>query len=249
MTDLAREFWIPITQSEPHSPWQVRVELCIREIKKAVRHTMLRTGPPKQLWAYCMIYQCKLRNLITHPHFSLNGRTPYEVTIGRTPDISEYLDFAWYDTLWYYDESAEFPQERRKLGKWLGVVHHMGQALCYYILNENARVIVRSTVQALTKDEFNLENVKEQIKSLDSLIHQRIGEAELADLPVELQDELVRDYEMFEPLEPAACKPDIDVIGEAEYDTLISAEDMLPMDGILQPAKVTQRKHDMNGIG
>jgi hypothetical protein len=128
-------------------------------------------------------------------------------------------------------------------------VHHVSQALCYYILNENARVIVRSTVQALTKDEFNLENVKEQIKSLDSLIHQRIGEAELADLPVELQDELVRDYEMFEPLEPAACKPDIDVIGEAEYDTLISAEDMLPMDGILQPAKVTQRKHDMNGIG
>jgi hypothetical protein len=52
---------------------------------------------------------------------------------------------------------------------------------------------------------------------------------------------------MFEPLEPAACKPDIDVIGEAEYNTLISAEVMLPMDGFLQPAKVTQRKHDMNG--
>jgi hypothetical protein len=155
-----------------------------------------------------------------HPHFSLNGCTPYEVTIGRTPDISEYLDFAWYDTLWYYDESAEFPQERRKLGKWLGVVHHMGQALCYYILNENARVIVRSTVQALTKNEFNLENVKEHIKSLDSLIHQKIGEAERA-----------------------RCRCD----GEAEYNTLISAEVMLPMDGILQPAKVTQRKRDMNG--
>jgi hypothetical protein len=65
-------------------------------------------------------------------------------------------------------------------------VHHVGQALCYYILNENARVIVRSTVQALTKNEFNLENVKEHIKSLDSLIHQKIGEAERADLPAEL---------------------------------------------------------------
>ena len=112
MADLAWESCIPITQSKPHSPWQVRAELCMREIKKAVRHTMLRTGPPKQLWDYCTIYQCKLRNLIAHPHFSLNGCTPYEVTIGRTPDISEYLDFAWYDTLWYYDEGAEFPQER-----------------------------------------------------------------------------------------------------------------------------------------
>jgi hypothetical protein len=49
MEDLAQEFWIPITQSKPHSPWQVRAELCIREIKKAVRHTMLRTRAPKRL--------------------------------------------------------------------------------------------------------------------------------------------------------------------------------------------------------
>jgi hypothetical protein len=62
----------------------------------------------------------------------------------------------------------------------------MGQALCYYILHENTRVIVRSMVQALTKNKFNLENVKEHFKSLDSLIHQRIGEAERADLPAEL---------------------------------------------------------------
>jgi hypothetical protein len=36
MADIARQFWIRTTQSEPYSPWQVRAELCIREIKKAV---------------------------------------------------------------------------------------------------------------------------------------------------------------------------------------------------------------------
>lgn len=46
MNDTARELWIPITQSEPHSPWQVRAELCIHEIKHAVCHTMLRTRAP-----------------------------------------------------------------------------------------------------------------------------------------------------------------------------------------------------------
>jgi hypothetical protein len=36
MAALAREFWIKTTQSEPYSPWQVRAELAIREVKKAV---------------------------------------------------------------------------------------------------------------------------------------------------------------------------------------------------------------------
>jgi hypothetical protein len=47
MGDLAWQFWIKTTQSEPYSPWQVRAELCIREVKKAVRHAMTKTRAPK----------------------------------------------------------------------------------------------------------------------------------------------------------------------------------------------------------
>jgi hypothetical protein len=46
MRELLKEFWIKPSQSEPHSPWQVRAELAIREIKKAVRDTMQRTRAP-----------------------------------------------------------------------------------------------------------------------------------------------------------------------------------------------------------
>jgi hypothetical protein len=52
MGKLLHKFWIRSTQSEPYSPWQVRAELCIREIKKAVRHTLNKTNAPKRLWDY-----------------------------------------------------------------------------------------------------------------------------------------------------------------------------------------------------
>jgi hypothetical protein len=243
VAEIAKEFWLKVSQSEPNSPWQVRAELCIREKKKAVRHTMQRTREPKRLWDYCTVYQCELRNVIAHPHYSLNGRTPYEIVTGRTPDISEYLDYGWYDTLWYYDQDADFPNEHRKLGKWLGVAHRVGQALCYYILNKNAQVIVRSTVQPISKEEFNSQSVKNQIMEMDQKIIERIGTIDIDHLPQELQD----DYEELEPMEPAAYKPDIDIIGDAVYDTLISAEVMLPQDGILRPAKITGCKRDENG--
>jgi hypothetical protein len=71
MGELLRKFWIKGTQSEPYSPWQVQAELCIREIKKAVQHTLSKTNALKRLWDFCTIYQCELRNLITHPHFKL----------------------------------------------------------------------------------------------------------------------------------------------------------------------------------
>ncbi len=52
MGELLRKFWIRGSQSEPYSPWQVRAELCIREVKKAVRHAMAKTKAPKHLWDY-----------------------------------------------------------------------------------------------------------------------------------------------------------------------------------------------------
>jgi hypothetical protein len=108
-----------VSQSEPYSPWQVRAELCIREIKRSVRHSLEKTKAPKRLWDYCTKYHCKLRNVTAHPVYKLQNRTPYEWVVGRTPDISEYIDYQWYDTIWYLDRDAEFPNDKRKLGKWL----------------------------------------------------------------------------------------------------------------------------------
>ncbi len=205
MRELLKEFWIKPSQSETHSPWQVRAELAIREIKIAVRNTMRRTRAPLRLWDYCAIYQCELRNLITHPLYQLNGRTPHELVVGRTPDISEYLDFGWYDNEWYYDQDAPFPTESRKLAKWIGVAHRVGQALCYYLLPANGIPIVRSTAQALSDKELRSENVKHQIRQLNQHIVEKIGDVDLDDIPLELRDE----YDVFEPVEPEACKPKI----------------------------------------
>jgi hypothetical protein len=165
MAQVLKEFWIKPTQSEPYSPWQVKAELAIRELKKAVRSTMSKVKAPKRLWDFCNTSHCEIRNLTALPMFQLNNRTPYEIVCGRTPDISEYLDYAWYDTIWYFDHDAPFPEERRKLAKWLGVAHRVGQALCYFILPESGIPIAQSTIQPLTQDEWKLESIKQDVRA------------------------------------------------------------------------------------
>ena len=47
-----------------------------------------------------------------------NGRTPLEIITGDTLDISEFLDFGFYDWCWY---SNAFGMAKTKLGQRLGV--------------------------------------------------------------------------------------------------------------------------------
>lgn len=94
---------------------------------------MARTIASGRLWDFSAIYHAEIRNFIAHPLFNLHGRTPYELVTGQTPDILEYTVFSWYDMVWCFDQEAAFPTNRRKLAKWLGVAHCVGQALCYYL--------------------------------------------------------------------------------------------------------------------
>jgi hypothetical protein len=172
---LVKKFGIRQTQTEAHTPEQNRAELTIREVKKGVRQLMATHRVPNCLWDFCAVYVCELRCLTVHGHFSMHGRTPYEMTTGQTPDISEYTKFGFYEMLWYYDEMAVFPEDRRKLGRWLGVVHRIGQALCYYLLNANDQIIVCSTVQKISQVELQTQVNINAMKEFNDEIERRIG--------------------------------------------------------------------------
>lgn len=75
MIEIMRKCWIKETQSEPYSPWQVRAELCNRELKKTVRLTMVNTKVPSRLWDFCAVYHTEIGSFTVHPLFNLYGRT------------------------------------------------------------------------------------------------------------------------------------------------------------------------------
>ena len=139
--------------TEPHSPWQNHAEGEIREFKKMVRRTMSTTATPLKFWDYCATWASKVQTLTSPPLYSMNGRTGHEIITGETPDISEHIDYGWFDYLWYIDENAAFPEDKQKLGRWMGPSHQTGQALTYFIINSEGNILSRSTVQPLTEEE------------------------------------------------------------------------------------------------
>ena len=65
-------------------------------------------------------------------------KTPLEIITGDTPDISEYLDFSFYDWVTY---RANLGLGENSLGKWLGVSHKIGQLMSYWILTVSKNVV------------------------------------------------------------------------------------------------------------
>ena len=65
---------------------------------------------------------------------------------GQTADISSLVEFGWYDWCYFYDTSQTFPDDKEKLGRYLGEAPDIGSAMAARILKQNGEVVVRSTL-------------------------------------------------------------------------------------------------------
>ena len=104
------------------------MEKVIREVKKRWFCQMVKCNVPKRLWDYGIVWACEIMCLTSNASFSLEGCTPMEQITGETPDISEYLDFGFYDWVWYKDNAG---LRDNCIGCWLGVVHQVSNLMSY----------------------------------------------------------------------------------------------------------------------
>jgi hypothetical protein len=157
---------------------------------------------------------------------------------GNTPDISEYISFSWFQPVWYYDKT-NFPEETNHIGRWIGVAHNIGQAMCFWILPKSGIPIARTTVRAINNDELKTEPVKQELLSYDQAIGRKLGdhlldendlsfEIDSFELSRALADEDDINDGNYLPLEPEAEKPDLDGYDEETLDNLFTAEVLLP---------------------
>ena len=158
------------TTTEPYSPWQNDAERKIKAVKVLGRYLMQTTNTPIRLWDYAFIHAANiLSRTATNTMDSLH-RTPFEHVMGYTPDISEFTSFDWYQLVWYWDPTD---MQKQALGRWCGVADTIGSGHTYYILNNNGKIIARSSVTHLTDDD--LKQHKELIVEFNTIIKEKVG--------------------------------------------------------------------------
>ena len=264
--ELIRDCNVTQTTTEPNSPWQNRAETEIKELKKEVSRTMNRTNAPKCLWDFCMEYRADIRCRVAHPRFQLKGRTPYEHVTGDTPDISEWIEHSWYDLILYKDANEHFPSKcGEQVGRWLGVSHRVGQALCYWILPKSGMPISRTTVRPVMAAERTDPEFIKRAKAFDDAIKDKLGtsdKSKQSDIPYSRTLWDIAENEVYEegvegdpdtmedtvqPYEIEAQMPESDDYTVDAIDQYLTASVLLPHNDSLQRGNVRARKRDANG--
>ena len=108
---------------EAHRHEGNRAESAIRELKRRWKFDMSRRSVPNRFWDFGLVYHAEILTRVCRRR---DGKTGIEHVTGETPDISNWLDFTFYQPCRYMhfpDNVMDKPYA--SIGRWLGLSHHV----------------------------------------------------------------------------------------------------------------------------
>ena len=256
-----RKYTIDHIVTEPDRPNHNFAEGVIRELRKKWYRVMVKKNVPRRLWDYGLRWVCDIQNRTSNSSRELNGRCPLEKVTGESVDISEYLDFGFYDWIWYKDNAG---LGETKLEKWLGVSLKVGTLMSYWILTERCQVLSRTTVQRVTNLELQTEDILARgCRTFNDAVAPRVGDPNYHDpgdgdgktnpadweLDVEFDDEFNEEFRKVMISDERLPEADVSFTPDVYDDTYVNMELALPRGGgEVEFARVTKRLRDKDGL-
>jgi hypothetical protein len=236
-----RHYHIHFRNTEPHTPRQNAAERMIGELKRKWKQRMATRAIPGRLWDYGLIYEAEIMSRTAR---GPENRTGIERLTGDSVDISEWLDFEFYDLVWFWHDPEM--DDNPQLGRWLGVSHRIGSAMCYWIINDNAQVLSRTTVQHVTSLESQHYDLRKKIERFDNQLKEKLSDANYINT-TDGTISFVQDVDISNDELEQQMAIIHDNFTEDTYDQYVGAELVTTYQGEYQYAMVNKRLRDPLG--
>src|SRR5687767_5018070 len=153
ITEINREYMIKDQFTEPYHPQQNPVESnAIRYLKNQIHVLLDRTGAPDTAWYIAAKYVADIHNICSDQGLP-NKMTPLQYQHGVTPDISEFLQFTFWQPILYLDHESKWPASKERSAGWVGVAHGIGDALTFWVLDDQSKqLLARSVVRPFNQN-------------------------------------------------------------------------------------------------
>lgn len=252
---LIRKLGINMTFAEPYRHNQIQsVDVAIRDLKWHWQSKMLKRNIPRRLWCFGLEHQARLMNFIPRGR---NERSGYEIVTDQTPDISEYLDFDFYDLVWYWRSAhPSLSEHDRELARWMGVAHRVGSDMCYWLMPVSGVPVVNMTAQHVTAEDLRNPDIKARVDDFDMRLDRWMDDTNFVLPGNDIDyyyptDQYAIDYENGDPQngDLDEGQPEADFVDD--YNALVGATFLL--DPVKSPGNVTtkatviRRKMDAQG--
>jgi hypothetical protein len=235
-----RSHHIVLRHTEPYTPKQNFAERMIGELKRKWKHCMVTRSIPSRLWDYGFVYEAEIMSRTAR---GSEGRTGIERLTGDSIDISEWLDFEFYDLIWYWHGPSA--DKDPNLGRWLGVAHQIGSDLCYWIINDKAQVLARTTVQHVPFLDQQDIDIRRKVDRFKEKLRAQLDDLNYTDESQAL--ECIQDtFTGNDEVEQQMALPQDDYTDEA-FDVNIGSELLTTYLGDFHRARVTKQIYNKFG--
>jgi hypothetical protein len=97
----------------------------------------------------------------------------------RIGKLGTLLDFEFYDLIWWWDRpnKPNAMDETKRLARWLGVSHHVGSDLCYWLVTDSRQVVSKTLVEHVTHNDYLHEDIKKRIEDFDKKLRGRLDDS------------------------------------------------------------------------
>ena len=135
-----------------------RTELYIGLMKIGVRKGILETNSPMRLCCYACEWRSAIMTLTSKNIFQLQGQNTYMATLVEMGDTPNLCQFGWYEWVYFFQNTADFPFQKEELGSCLGPTKNYGNEMCQWVLHQNGQVVPRRTLRRLRSEELTVNN-------------------------------------------------------------------------------------------
>jgi len=145
------------------------------------------------------------------------------------PDISEWLNFNFYNWCWFWNAPAQdLTEDKADLGRFLGVTHQISSNMCYWVLTDAGKVLAKTTVQRVTNDDLQIPATQEKMTNFTHKITKRLDDQNHI-IPMPIKGLTLDDADGDPNDEPKeTTQPDQDDYTKDTYDAYLSAQLLIP---------------------
>ena len=118
---------------------------------------MVKKRATRKLWDYFVSWVSDVISMTHSSETCVNGEIHLTNVTGKTLDIYEYLEFDFYEKVWFKYNAGLFPSEP---GRWFSISHRTGSLMCFHILTETGKFISRIMVRRVTNIELSTDELK-----------------------------------------------------------------------------------------
>ena len=136
---------------------------------------MKKTVIPRLLCNFGLVYKSEL---LSRMSIVKGKRSGYEEVTCQTLEIGDYLDFEFYDIVWWCDQpdKPNTIDDPRSLAYWLDISNRVGSDMSYLFITKTGNIVSKTSAKHVARDYYLKPDIESMVDDFNNKLTERLDD-------------------------------------------------------------------------